>query len=421
MRKALVCVSALCALAMVRCGSSGPVPGAPPSTVPNGPSIPTVAPPDAGPRDGGVDAGVTDAGTPLDAGSPDAGLADAGTVDAGTPDAGLSADCEGLVPAQAPGSPVQITTDVFDGNGDACLPGQSDGAGSVVVGMQSAFEMAKTDLRFYTPAGELTASQSGRLLDPVPQLSGFETISPFLSNWELLVYSSAGAVLRDDNHQRATATQANDPLGGLAVFDGSRVISFDAGGNERWELPVGSGGSLEAFAVDRAGNLLLVLFETNSATEARGLWISHDGAAVTGWFPMPVGRLVPRVGDGFFVQGDRWVAQLDGRGTSTRAPPAWLAALPGRELHMVHGGRGYAVLPAPLQSASPCEQEVEVRSPSGARCGAVTFHAADAACTTMRMAVGYDGTVFQGVPHETEGCTTPHCLCAYRWWPHYFD
>ena len=102
-------------------------------------------------------------------------------------------------------------------------------------------------------------------------------------------------------------------------------------------------------------------------------------------------------------------------------PPPWLAARPRKNLHMVHGGKGYAVLPMPESSAA-CDQQVEVISPSGQFCGSSTFSMGGAACTTSSIIVGYDGTVVQQGPRERESCTANDhiCTCTYRYWPGFF-
>src|SRR5258708_101995 len=64
---------------------------------------------------------------------------------------------------------------------------------------------------------------------------------------------------------------------------------------------------------------------------------------------------------------------------------------------MIHGGKGYAVLPEPENSSS-CEQQIEVISPSGQVCGSATFSIGGGACTTGTIIVGYDGTVVQRGP-----------------------
>jgi len=88
---------------------------------------------------------------------------------------------------------------------------------------------------------------------------------------------------------------------------------------------------------------------------------------------------------------------------------------------MVHGGKGYAVLPRPEDSAS-CEQRIEVISPSGQVCGSATFSLGGGACKTGTIIVGYDGTVVQQGPREREICSANDhvCTCAYRYWPGFF-
>lgn len=95
---------------------------------------------------------------------------------------------------------------------------------------------------------------------------------------------------------------------------------------------------------------------------------------------------------------------------------------PNVTLHMVHGGQGYAVLPA--QGPAPsCQQTVEVVSASGISCGTRTFAIDAAACTTKVLAVGYDGTVVQQLPEAREAACTAaghQCDCTYLYWPGYF-
>ena len=105
-------------------------------------------------------------------------------------------------------------------------------------------------------------------------------------------------------------------------------------------------------------------------------------------------------------------------------PPAWLPDLKADPtLHIIHGGRGYAILPG--QGASDnCEQSVSVVSPSGQLCGTATFSLGGGSCFLARMVVGYDGTVVQQLPFERESssCTAADhiCNCTYRFWPGFF-
>ena len=133
-------------------------------------------------------------------------------------------------------------------------------------------------------------------------------------------------------------------------------------------------------------------------------------------------KLYERVGSGLFLSGFAgWLGQFDAQATSMSPPPAWLAARPGKNLHMVHGGTGYAVLPMPENSAT-CDQQVEVVSPSGQSCGTADFAIGGGACATKSIIVGYDGTVVQQAPRERETCSAADhvCTCTYRYWPGFF-
>ncbi|MGC4001028.1 MAG: hypothetical protein QM767_27625 [Anaeromyxobacter sp.] len=98
------------------------------------------------------------------------------------------------------------------------------------------------------------------------------------------------------------------------------------------------------------------------------------------------------------------------------AAPAWLAALsPGAHLRFTRGNRGYAVLPAGGASATPCQQTVELRAPSGLLCGRVVVSQGAAACTTAAADQGWDGTLVVQSARDT--CTAAGCTCTHRWWP----
>jgi hypothetical protein len=88
---------------------------------------------------------------------------------------------------------------------------------------------------------------------------------------------------------------------------------------------------------------------------------------------------------------------------------------------MVHGGRGYAVLPPPANSPN-CTQLIEVRAPSGASCGTAAFKiGTGGACDTKGIAVGYDGTVVQQFPDSAEQQRADgQGTCTWQWWPGFF-
>src|SRR5207244_7077698 len=114
-------------------------------------------------------------------------------------------------------------------------------------------------------------------------------------------------------------------------------------------------------------------------------------------------RLFERVGSGLFLRGGKgWLGQFDAGSTTMTPVPSWLEMRPFTTLHMVHGGRGYAVMPFDLQDSASCEQTIEVFSPSGQSCGSATFTVGGGGCRTGGITVGYDGTVVQQLPRERE-------------------
>ena len=169
-------------------------------------------------------------------------------------------------------------------------------------------------------------------------------------------------------------------------------------------------------------------------------WIDPSGVAGAEFvFGSEATRLVPRVGDGFFVydyvpplvtpvlparEMGTPLAQIDSYATETKAPPAWIAARPHKDLHTVHGGAGYALID-PSGDVAPCGQQVEVLAPSGKSCGTASFFIADGACRTGGLTVGYDGTVIQQLPVAMEPVSeiapgfSEHA-CTWRYWPGFF-
>src|SRR6185436_10924853 len=117
------------------------------------------------------------------------------------------------------------------------------------------------------------------------------------------------------------------------------------------------------FAADREGNVLVIW---NDGTTVSAQWLEHSGNAGVVFTPAVsgAGRLFERVGSGLFLDTGKGWMQIDAGATAFTAAPSWLATRSGVSLHMVRGGRGYAVLPG-AQSSSKCEQTVEVVSPSG--------------------------------------------------------
>jgi hypothetical protein len=222
-----------------------------------------------------------------------------------------------------------------------------------------------------------------------------------------------------------------DPLGGVvAGIQGTplQFASFDADLAERWRMNV-PGGLPVALAVDRAG-AMLYLFDRSGVWgrgSASGMWVDHSGKAgpifeMLASYPASSFALTQRTGSGLFLAiGGNWVAQIDSMATAASAAPDWLKARPNVRLHMVRGGKGYAVLPVEGDAAD-CVQDVEVVSPAGQSCGVTRFRGAKGSCRTGPISVGYDGTVMQAAPdpdpahHLWFGPAT----CYWRWWPGFY-
>jgi hypothetical protein len=334
-------------------------------------------------------------------------------------------ECVDLRPA-APGAASQSHSrpvDTSTGN-DFCAPGRSDGSGTLALLLSSTHGSQFLD--FVSPAGKLLATARGSSLELTDQLSGFIGLN-FAGggSWWLTAWDSAG-------HETAHKYQsdgyrgndiAQDPLGGVVSSGGQ---SYDEQLNLRWSVAV----TASSVGVDRAGRSLF-LFDGTSRYGANSIaaqWVDHDGTAgaVFQWFgprPFDTGFFFEsRVGDGLFVaSGGRWAAQIDSLATSTTPAPAWLQARPNTSLHMVHGGRGYAVLPAAADSAT-CSQSVEVIAPSGTSCGTASFSAGTGSCTTKSITIGYDGTVIQQLPAAREQqCWFGPCSCTWQWWSGFFN
>jgi hypothetical protein len=336
-------------------------------------------------------------------------------------------ECADLRPA-APGTasqshsrPVETST----GN-DFCMPGWSNGSGTLALLLTTTHRRQLID--FVSPSGKVLATAGGSNLELTEQLSGFIGLN-FAGGgtWWLTAWDSAG-------HETAHRYQgeggyrgsdiAQDPLGGVVSSAGQ---SYDDQLNLRWTVAVTASG----VGVDRAGRTLFLFDGTShyGANSIAAQWVDHDGTAgaVFQWFgprPFDTGFFFePRVGDGLFIaSGGRWAAQIDSLATSTTPAPAWLQARPGTSLHMVRGGRGYAVLPATGADSASCSQAVEVIAPSGMSCGTASFSAGTGSCTTKAITIGYDGTVIQQLPAAREQqCWFGPCTCTWQWWSGFFN
>jgi hypothetical protein len=288
------------------------------------------------------------------------------------------------------------------------------------------------------PAGDLLASYPGTNAVLTGQLAGFEGYvwtadrkATFRRAWD-----SKGHVLRD------TATVPDgfvfigeDPLGGFVLWrveapGGPLLVNYNEQLEVRWALKTPAYGEPGAVAVDRAGRTL-VLFGADPSiapNSVDGMWVDHDGVAGPIFRALGTQRdsthamgfaLTQRVGNGLHLKaGNDWVGQFDSLSTSMSAPPDWLKARPGTWLHMVHGGRGYAVLPP---WSGDCSRTVEVMSPAGSSCGSTTFTASSQSCSNANSTVGWDGTLLLQFSEAADQCKPGGtCTCTWQWWPGFF-
>ncbi|HYS11441.1 MAG TPA: hypothetical protein VEP66_22075 [Myxococcales bacterium] len=408
-----------------------------------GTSLPTPAS-DGGVGSGGSDAGnpsSSDAGTVTGADGGSGGSSDAGTTgggsDAGTTGGGGNADggsaaasdCDGLqFPSDAGPAPASHFIPVADSSGnDGCFAVGTTGTGTLALKMLAG---RHSTLDFVGPSGQSLAT-----LNTVGSTDIFGEQATFFDDvqlsamYELRTFSDTGAVLPPV--RRDISLLSEDPTGG-AVGLGGTIVSMDSSLATRWTVPFPSKASWVALAVDRSGATLYA-FEgsaTFGANSIAAMWIDSHGTAgevfqlvgpqAQSVFAQPT-TLAQRVGSGFFVQvGSEWIGQIDSLSTSLSPPPAWLQSRANTSLHMVHGGTGYAVLPAP---SATCAQDVEVVSPQGTICGTTRFTGASSGCTVRSaIIVGYDGTVIQRAPdpdpahQQWFGPGT----CYWHWWPGFF-
>ncbi|MGE5048928.1 MAG: hypothetical protein ACM3PC_10190 [Deltaproteobacteria bacterium] len=460
-------------LVVIACGTTSSGGGS------SGPSAGGNPPPasDAGSGSGGADAGAGGGGG-VDAGAGGGGTVDAGTggggggagggaVDAGTgggtgsgggsADAGsgnadggtAASDCDGLTPA-APGAPSQFKLVNQDLNQGQCSAGESDGTGHIAVSWQNSFQPHDSRYTFVDPATAApVGSFAGTRLVLIGQASGFmggECQGADCFQDYVVLDSTGHRINGSPVSGTSNGVQANDPTGGMiharlsSRNDPVTVLldAIDASGNVRWTralpepFPAVEAGHV-VVGVDRQGNVL-ALWQTSLGRFGNawaGEWFDHDGNAGPEFEALAVGAsptsLWERVDSGLFVLGfpggrRTWLGQIEPLATSVFAPPSWLAARPDATLHMVHGGRGYARLPLWGRSG-PCEQDIEVISPSGQLCGTARFVVDGGSCMTDNITVGYDGTVVQQLPREREAACTAaghQCDCTYRFWPGFF-
>ena len=356
-------------------------------------------------------------------------------------------DCAGFAPRNPPGSPVSESVPTDGSSTAQCVPGAADGSGNVAWGWMGNHE---TRLSFATSTGAFHPGMyKGSFTTVIGQFAGFEGVdTTSAGSWALVVLKPDGTENKrvpstDPAVNAIGGIQANDPTGGVIVFDDKslprQLIAFNAAGVVRWRVLV-SATMGAAFGVDRQGNSLL-LFDSGppSGSDAgppsgttTGQWVDHSGdVRPTFDANVPYGtlrNLYPRVGSGLFYQSttieggatatvhNDWIAQFDALATQAAPPPAWLLARPDTKISMAHGGRAYAVLPSQSRDSSPdCSQTVEVVATSGKSCGTAKFTVSQTRCTTLSIDVGYDGTVLQQLPPATMSDNPGSCTM--RWWP----
>jgi List-Bact-rpt repeat protein len=353
-----------------------------------------------------------------------------------TPPPPTANDCDGLLPA-APGAVSgSFTTTVLTFSHDAsrttCKPGFADGNGTLALQITDGRVGAGHETNFLSPSGAVLNSALDGEGTITEQADGFINVD-FDGQDALIRYDSRGnSTKRTDKFDGGGTT--NDPTGGVvalriepsspnATVTSVALDAYDAQLNARWQATLPTEPVAMA-AVDRAGNTLVIMNgdDRYGAHTVAAIWVDHDGKVGPEFElhpAMPSGSpaqdviftVAERVGSGLFIGAEgSWLAQLDSLSTTPAAPPAWLASRPVSNLHVVHGGTGYAVLPN--AATGDCAQTIDIVSPSGKTCGSQTFRAADGACTTAAIRVGYDGTVVQQVPATAE--------CTWHWWTGYF-
>jgi hypothetical protein len=339
--------------------------------------------------------------------------------------------CAELLPP-APPAPVSIrvSKDPFR---EQCMPGLSDGSGNLALHLNRDFQPGGSRLFFVGSDGSSVNEVEAWASKLVGDASGFIGASwsgglePFST---IDRYDGKGSVLSHvQRPSRLFGEVVEDPLGGMVIVettDGVRVVAavaHGADGGLRWRTEAPSGRFLAA-AVDQARNTLVVTDASDDPMVRRpvALWIDAGGRAGPSFeIPVPV-TLSPRLGDGFFVaevtsSGVVWIGQLDAMGTTLLPAPGWLTSRPNTYIELVLGDSGYAAVPLPERSASPCEQRIDVIDAGGSFCGALEFPVSPESCATSTIRVGRDGTVIQQLPRELEeqggwsGRT-----CTWRWW-----
>jgi List-Bact-rpt repeat protein len=363
-------------------------------------------------------------------------------------------ECAGLVPPSAP------TPHVFtvppDSYANECAPGTTDGSGTMVLPTlpTGGAPPGTFIFRFVGLDGLVKGSFTDRfddiyMFDILEQADGYivaryDNYVPSNKADSVFTVSPTGVKGPPQYPGSSWMIDAVNPVGGAVTalqdpaYSGYEIVSWDEALNRRWT--VNTAAEVRSVGVDRKGATLVVVREKADSSNLSAFWIDPSGVAGAD-FAIGNGatRLIPRVGDGFFVYDyvpplvtpvipargmGTPLAQIDSWATETKAPPAWLAARPHKGLHMVHGGAGYALID-PAGDVAPCSQQIEVLAPSGKSCGTVSFFIGGGACRAGGLTVGYDGTVIQQLPVAMEPVSeiapgfSEHA-CTWRYWPGFF-
>lgn len=383
------------------------------------------------PVDGGVASGSPDGGT-LSGPIADGGIAG---IDGGN-DGGFPAECAGLTP-RVPGAPTGIhsmQTTPFN-----CGTIGGDGSG-ILAFAANPDNSEKITVDFVSSDGTLVSRISEDDPFMVSQLSGFEGWvvgnDPVNPVWALRLWNADGSIGAQRPPQPgAPQDVVEDPLGGIVVLIRTsgppRAESYDGNLNLRWRVDLPDR-PMGAVAVDRAGNTL-VLFDADDIAApmaADAVWIDRAGHAGPVFRALPrqgewahiSSAIVQRVGSGLFYGVSEW-RQIDSLSTSPQPAPDWFTKhLELSGVHMVHGGRGYALI-SPQGGSDHCTQTVEVVAPSGVSCGTATFVGGPGGGPGLcpaGLVVTYDGTVVQRLPPSRGECVGQNCTCHWQWWSGFF-
>lgn len=319
----------------------------------------------------------------------------------------------------------------------SCGYGTTDGLGSVIVLAENDFQHHETRATVLSPEGTRLNEYPGYRFLPLGQSSGFLGVNliSYAPYW-LAALRHTGELIQETPPQSGDwPFQAEDPTGGLVLLVGQALTAYDATGTVRWSTTVTLSGYTRAIGVDRQGHTL-ILGDGDArfgAGTLEGIWVDPSGHASEPflaaqrpasiyWF-----ELYPQVGSGLFLlargmgsvnEQGQWIAAFAALQPSSSPAPAWLASRPNTSLHMVHGGKGYALLPLPHESLDGCDSDIEVLAPSGESCATVRFSVPGTACARNEVWMGYDGTVLKSLPAECD--EVGHCSCRWKWWPGIF-